>query len=178
MASSLIKAAKRGVKVSILMSEFPFGPNKGSKNTQQLQRIKKKGGESVEIRLTVQEIMEGPLYGKKLHIHAKVMIIDGHDTNDFAQAFMYLGSTNFYKRALDEHRNLGVITRDVSYIQPVCNQFWQDWDVHPDAKVTQSLDDEIIPNVEYFMLGVEQENRGLHDLANHSYHLAFEEKKI
>lgn len=46
----------------------------------------------------------------------------------------------------------------------------------PAAKVKKSLNDEKITNLPRFSVAVEQEGEGLHNLANHNYNLAFEEK--
>lgn len=127
----LVDAIKRGVKVSILMSQFPFGEKHGNKSEQDQLKIIEASANNPEnkseVRLTGQQIEEGPLKGKKLHIHAKVMIIDGGNPQ---KAIMYLGSANFYTPALDKDRNVGVITRDQDYIQPVRHQFLQDWAAH------------------------------------------------
>jgi phosphatidylserine/phosphatidylglycerophosphate/cardiolipin synthase-like enzyme len=131
LTNLLVDAIKRGVKVSLLMSQYPFGFEKGNKSEQHQRMIietvaptpESKG----EVRLTGKEIYEGPLKGKKLHIHAKVLIIDGGNPQ---KALMYLGSANFYTPALDKDRNVGAITRDQEYIKPVRDQFLLDWEAH------------------------------------------------
>lgn len=127
----LLNAVKRGVKVSILMSEFPFGTKHGNLSEADQRKIIEatpiNTSQKGDVRLTGQQINDGVLKGKKLHIHAKVVIIDG----DVPQkAIMYLGSANFYTPALDHDRNVGVITRDPDYITPIRNQFLQDWKAH------------------------------------------------
>jgi phosphatidylserine/phosphatidylglycerophosphate/cardiolipin synthase-like enzyme len=127
----LVDAIKRGVKVSVLMSQFPFGSKHGNKSEHDQLKISEASANNPanksEVRLTGQQIEEGPLKGKKLHIHAKVMIVDGGNPQ---KAIMYLGSANFYTPALDKDRNVGVVTRDQDYIQPVRQQFVQDWAAH------------------------------------------------
>lgn len=124
----LVEAVKRGVKVSILMSEFPFGIKNGNKS-EESQRIiastqSKDGLALGKIRLTGQLLNDGDLKNKRLHIHAKAMIIDGK--------IMYLGSANFYTKALHKDRNVGIITRNLEYVKPVQMQFEADWNAHKD----------------------------------------------
>lgn len=129
----LVEAIERGVKVSILMSKLPFGAKHGNKSEQDQKTIQNAKSRSSnrealgEVRLTGRPIKVGELAGKNLHIHAKVMLIDA---NDPQKAMMYLGSANFYTPALDQDRNLGVVTRDPSYINPVREQFIKDWHAH------------------------------------------------
>jgi|GEM_PF-2544120 len=127
----LLEAIEKGIKVSILMSEFPFGIKHGNKSSAAQRKIINASSINEQstgrIRLTGNQIQHGPLKGKKLHIHAKVMIIDG---NNPQKTLMYLGSANFYTPALDHDRNVGIITRDLEYIMPVHNQFLQDWETH------------------------------------------------
>lgn len=127
----LCNAIKKGIKISILMSEFPFGIKNGntSKQDQAIIRsvISQNPQYQSELRLTGRLIENGLLKGNKLHIHAKVMIIDGAVPE---KAIMYLGSANFYTPALDEDRNVGVITRNAKYINPVREQFQKDWNAH------------------------------------------------
>ncbi len=127
----LVGAIERGVKVSILMSKFPFGVKHGNKSEESqntIRNAKSSNHEALgEVRLTGTSIKEGELVGKKLHIHAKVVLIDA---NDPQKAIMYLGSANFYTPALDKDRNVGIITRDPGYIKPVQEQFIKDWQAH------------------------------------------------
>ena len=44
----------------------------------------------------------------------------------------------------------------------------------PPAKVEKSLNDDKVTNILRFIVAIEQENEGLHDLANHNYQVAFE----
>lgn len=116
----LVEAIGRGVKVHILMSEFPFGAKHGNKsapNQLAIVQAKSPDGENLgKVSLT-----------NRLHIHAKVLLVDGEDPE---KAMMYLGSANFYQPALDFDRNVGVITKDHEYIQPVRQQFVKDWVLH------------------------------------------------
>lgn len=132
LTNCLSEAITKGIKVSILMSQFPFGSKHGNKSEAEQQKILAVPAvneeKRAEVRLTGKPItLEGALNGKSLHIHAKVMIIDG---NDSQKAFMYLGSANFYTPAIDKDRNVGIITRNSDYIGPVRAQFLQDWEAH------------------------------------------------
>ena len=131
LSELLMDAVKRGVNVSILMSEFPFGPKHGNKSEKYQQLIVNTksydGKKCAQVKLTGELVKEGDLAGKKLHIHAKVMIVDGLNPKE---AIMYLGSTNFYTPALDKDRNVGIITKDSRYIIPVQTQFKKDWKAH------------------------------------------------
>lgn len=119
IANQLIKAVKRGVTVRILMSQYPFGIKHGNKSEALQTLFAKEGG---EIRLTGE-----PIEGKKLHIHAKAIIIDGESPEN---SIMYLGSANFYKPALTKDRQVGLITTDPRFILPVRETFQRDWQAH------------------------------------------------
>lgn len=134
----LQEAIKRGVNVTILMSEFPFNAKHGNKSWDSQLKIVNTKSENRQhigqVRLTGQVITAGELEGSRLHIHAKVMIIDGDDPK---KVIMYLGSANFYQPALDKDRNVGVITRNMEYINPVRGQFLKDWHAHEQWQITQ-----------------------------------------
>jgi phosphatidylserine/phosphatidylglycerophosphate/cardiolipin synthase-like enzyme len=70
LTSLLVDAIKRGVKVSILMSQYPFGVKHGNKSEQDQRKIMETAAPTPEskgeVRLTGQQIEESPLQGKKL----------------------------------------------------------------------------------------------------------------
>lgn len=112
ISKALQDAARRGVDVRLLMSQFPFGEKHGNKSAPEQELLTKARG---KVRLTGETNREGI----KLHVHAKVMIVD--------EKLMYLGSANFYTPALTKDRQVGVITRNAEHIQPVLARFLQDW---------------------------------------------------
>ena len=115
---ALLKALDKNVQIQILMSKHPFGENKENKSLKNLNELKEKGANVI---LTGERFKDGHY----VHIHAKVLMID--DTR------MYLGSANFYGPTLDPHANelnVGVITQEKKYINPVLKQFDQDWKDH------------------------------------------------
>ncbi len=125
VTEALEESLKNGIKVSILMSEFPFGKKNPNKSLENLLRLK---GLGAKVYLTGNKIVES---GKTLHIHAKILLIDP-GTND---ALMLLGSYNFYDPVLDpkgDNLNLGILTRDKSYIGPVYLQAAKDISDHAD----------------------------------------------
>lgn len=108
----LLQRLKHNVKVKIIMSEYPFGKDKGNKNINNLELLIKHGA---QVMLTGSE-------GSILDIHAKILISDGES--------MYLGSANFYPNVLNSsgnNLNLGVITKKKSFIKPVKYRFAADW---------------------------------------------------
>ncbi|MEB3702198.1 Cls and PLDc_SF domain-containing protein [Candidatus Bealeia paramacronuclearis] len=122
---ALAKASQRGVEIRLLMSKYPFGEKHGNKSEIGQEALKKAGG---KVRLTGDTNKEKV----KLHIHAKVMIVDG--------GLMYLGSANFHTESLEKSRQVGVITRDPTHIKPVQERFLKDWTA--EEKETTSLKNE------------------------------------
>lgn len=112
ISKALQDAASRGVEIRLLMSKFPFGEKHGNKSAPEQEALKKAGG---------KVLLTGDVNGEKtkLHIHAKVMIVD--------KKLMYLGSANFYTPALTKDRQVGVITKNSQHINPVLERFLQDW---------------------------------------------------
>lgn len=111
----LIKASNRGVALRILMSKYPFGSKHGNKNAALQQKICANHG---YVKLTPSP---------PLHIHAKVMIIDGQEK----EAVMYLGSSNFFPDAMNKDRQVGLITKDKGHIHRVLDVFEKDWKSTP-----------------------------------------------
>lgn len=103
LAQKIANAAKRGVKVDVLMMPFPFSKTKDF-NIPNQELIQKNGG--------------FVFLHKKHYIHAKVMIIDNQ--------LMYVGSCNFYDKSLDNTRELGVLTSDPVQIDFVNKIFDKD----------------------------------------------------
>lgn len=88
VVDALIGAARRGVRVRLIISADPDGGDDGADDRAELER----GG--VQVRLS-----RGGLY-----IHAKMMLIDN------TRAFV--GSQNFTATSLDLNRELGIILTD------------------------------------------------------------------
>ena len=103
IAKALAEAAKKGVKVELLMIPFPFN-KKADYNVPNQDLIRKAGG---VVHLC-----------NHLYIHAKAMVID--------EEVMYIGSCNCYAPSLDETRELGVITNDKTQITKVLSVFEAD----------------------------------------------------
>ncbi len=119
IVNALCEKAKQGIIIQILMSEYPFGKEHPNKNISSLQRLVQNGA---QVRLTGGKVTKK---GMPLHIHAKILLIDG--------ALMYLGSANFYPSVLDPQGgdlNVGIITRSQKYILPVMQTFKEDWIEH------------------------------------------------
>lgn len=103
IANALVDAAKRGVKVELLMMPFPFG-KKSDPNIPHQEILRAAGGK---------------VYLKDhLYIHAKVMIIDGK--------YMTIGSINFYAPSFENNRELTVLTHDPVEIKTVLTVFERD----------------------------------------------------
>lgn len=104
IVEALCHAARRGVKVELVMSPHPFGFNKPDNNKETQQKLRDAGG--------------AVFLNNTLHIHAKVMIVD--------DKLMYLGSLNFYKPAIDSDRTLGLLIPDENLINSVLQVFEED----------------------------------------------------
>ncbi len=105
----LEKMLKKGVSLHILTTPYFFGFCEESLKTNFfLKKLQKLGAEV--------------LISRNPKIHAKITIIDyGTKTQS-----MYFGSCNLFKSSLDYSRELGIITSDVKYIEPVMGTFRQD----------------------------------------------------
>ena len=120
---ALQKKSQEGVKIRILMSQYPFGKHYPNKSLSNLQELEKSGA---QFRLTGDKIVEE---GLPLHIHAKVIIVDPEDSN----RCMYLGSANFYAPVLapqGDHLNVGIITKSKKHILDINSTFEADWKAH------------------------------------------------
>ena len=107
---AVIAASERGVKVRILMSRFPFGKKHGNKSEQAQKRMLEKGQGRILVHLT-----------ERLHVHAKVLMIDGE--------VLILSSLNFYQPDIDSQRNLGIVVRNADVLKKVTETFQSDWDM-------------------------------------------------
>lgn len=94
---ALTNAARRGVRVSILVAKAP--------RDNQFDRLKN-AGVNIEV-------------SKHYYIHAKAMIID----NQMA----VVGSINLTRQSLDDNRELAVITQNPAIIKTLNNTFKNDW---------------------------------------------------
>lgn len=97
-------AARRGIKVQIIMMPFPFS-KKEDKNILNQQMMIKAGA---MVGLNTSNYM-----------HSKILIIDGK--------MMYVGSCNFYTPSLDQPRELGIVTDNHAPIEKVLGVFYRDW---------------------------------------------------
>ncbi len=105
---ALLGACHDKINVSIMMMPFPY--NKMSDGNIPNQAILAQAGGKIFLN-------------KSLYMHAKVMIIDGHDEKN---RLMYVGSCNFYPDSLDQSRELGVLTTNADQIQKVLDIFETD----------------------------------------------------
>ena len=109
LARAVEGALKRGIKVQIIMTPFPFS-KKEDKNLSNQKLLKQAGAEIHLIQ---------SLYG-----HAKVIVIDAEKTMNRK---LYIGSCNFFQDSLDYNRELGIITRSCVLIDAVLKTFKTDW---------------------------------------------------
>jgi phosphatidylserine/phosphatidylglycerophosphate/cardiolipin synthase-like enzyme len=108
IAQAVAGAARAGVIVEVVMMPFPFSKSE-DKNIPNQKLIQEAGGK---------------VYLHNYHyMHAKVMIIDGNDTDN---RLMYIGSCNFFTPSLDQTRELGVLTADAEQINQVNTVFESD----------------------------------------------------
>lgn len=124
---ALIKKINQKIQVYILMSRHPFGKKNENKSLPLLKNLIAKGA---RVCLTGEKNVYKNL---PLHIHAKVLLIDAGTLDQI----MYLGSANFYTPVLSKqgyNLNLGVITRDDTYIKIVFETFMKDWKAHCETK--------------------------------------------
>jgi phosphatidylserine/phosphatidylglycerophosphate/cardiolipin synthase-like enzyme len=99
---ALMKAARRGVRVRILMTA-------SDEWTGTLARLVTAGA----------EVRTYPATKSSLYIHAKVIIADG------TKAFV--GSENFSVTSLDDNRELGIMVTDKAVIHSLVSTFENDW---------------------------------------------------
>lgn len=125
IVAALASKAAEGIKVRILMSGYPFSQEHGNKNLANLRQLQEV---NAQVLLTSEKKL-GKFFDKPLHIHAKVLMCDAGTPSEA----MYLGSANFYPDVLDPSKknlNLGIITKDSKFIQPVNEFFSADWTDH------------------------------------------------
>ena len=108
LSQALAGAARAGVKVDIIMMEFPFSKT-NNRNLPNQTLIREAGG---KVHLH-----------NKHYIHAKLVLVDDESPED---RLVYVGSCNFYPDSLDQTRELGVLSKDESFIEQVLNIFNQD----------------------------------------------------
>jgi len=121
ITEALSEAAKRGVKVRVLMSKFPFRVEHGNPSEGHQRKIVAGGG---TVRLVGAPVLKD---GHKLHIHAKVVIVDGDNEE---KGLVYVGSANFFTPALKGDRQAGLISRNTKLIKTILHQFNEDWQQH------------------------------------------------
>ena len=93
LVALLLKRADEGIKISAVMTPYPF--SKKSDNNKPFQEaLVKKGG--------VVSLKSAP------YIHTKVLLIDRDTPDEHA----FFGSSNFYTASLDENREIALILRD------------------------------------------------------------------
>ncbi len=107
----LVDALKRGVKVKILMSKYPFGKKHGNPSEPFQQEIREAGG---EVKLTS---------APPLHIHGKLIIVD--------YAMAAVGSCNFFTPSMNKDRQLTLLTKKPEHIAHFSEVFEKDWKATP-----------------------------------------------
>lgn len=100
----LANAAKRGVKVRVLISP-PRGEEVQNESAEDLDYLEKNG---VDVRLL-----------KSPYVHAKVFVADG--------ALAFVGSVNITTTSLDLNRELGVLVGDAAALRRLERTFQSDW---------------------------------------------------
>jgi len=108
IAGALVKAAKKGIDVRLIMTPNPFNKPKDG-NIPHQEMIRQAGG---KVGLLTH-----------LYVHAKVVLIDGGTPH----AKVYLGSANFYPPSLDKNRELGIVISEKSAINTISSVFEADW---------------------------------------------------
>ena len=119
IVDALIVKTQAGINFRLLMSKYPFGQHNPNKNIDNLQKLLTSGA---HIRLTGEKVIQD---GLPLHIHGKVLIIDGE--------VMAEGSINFNPDVLNPDKkqlNLMYITKNSALINPVKQLFEKDWQDH------------------------------------------------
>ncbi len=109
-AALLEKARDPEIVINICMSKYPFRKPNLNAAKPFFDRLSQ-----VSSKVAVSYVDEDSKDIK--HIHSKVMVVD--------DKYMYLGSANFYPQVLEptfNHLNVGVITSEKHYLQPVLNQ--------------------------------------------------------
>jgi phosphatidylserine/phosphatidylglycerophosphate/cardiolipin synthase-like enzyme len=99
---ALIKAARRGVRVRIIMTA-------SDEWTGVLTRLVAVGA----------EVRTYPATKSSLYIHAKIIVADG--------AKVFVGSENFSAPSLDDNRELGIMMTNQTIIRPLVATFENDW---------------------------------------------------
>lgn len=103
----LVDALKRGVKVKILISKYPFGKKHGNPSEPFQQGIREADGE-----------VKFPL-----HIHGKLIIVD--------YAMATVGSCNFFTPSMNKDRQLTLLTKKPEHIAHFSGVFEKDWEATP-----------------------------------------------
>ncbi len=102
---------QNSVQVYILNTPHFFGFNEQSLNTNYyLKRVKQFGGEVKIVR--------------RPFIHSKIIMVDMESPEDRR---MYFGSCNIFNNSIDHTRELGLITQNKDYIEPIFSTFMNDW---------------------------------------------------
>lgn len=104
IVQQLLNALKRNIEVELIMSPHPFGWNNPDHNVTNQQELIKAGAHVYLVA--------------SVSVHAKVFVIDDQT--------MYLGSTNFYQPAIDQNRNVGLLTFNKELINQVLQIFERD----------------------------------------------------
>jgi phosphatidylserine/phosphatidylglycerophosphate/cardiolipin synthase-like enzyme len=103
---------QNSVEVYLIITSHFFGFNEQSLNTDYyLKRIKQFGAKVKVVR--------------EPFIHSKIIMVD---MNDNESKKMYFGSCNIFTNSIDHTRELGLITQNDDYIQPIFNTFLKDWE--------------------------------------------------
>lgn len=89
----LVKRAAEGIKISVVMTPYPFS-KKSDNNIPFQEDIRKNGG--------LVSLKTAP------YIHAKVLLIDRDTDHEYA----FFGSSNFYTSSLDENREVALILKN------------------------------------------------------------------
>ncbi len=106
---ALIKAAKRGVKVSLMLSSLcAFGSAKPS----EIQRAEKTYSAFEKVGISTKVFSAAnKVNGKPGYMHAKVMVVDGNRA--------WLGSTNGSNQSLFKNREYGLVFHNPSWVKAI-----------------------------------------------------------
>ena len=131
-AKALEDICHKGIKVSLLMTPFPFG---GSKDTSAVfqDRLINAGCEVQYMKrdpgLENDKLVANKMRAKNttFYIHAKSFLVDDEKA--------YIGSCNYYAPSFEYTREIGIVTQDIGVINKLKNIFHRDWQLSAPKKI-------------------------------------------
>ncbi|MBN1899597.1 MAG: phosphatidylserine/phosphatidylglycerophosphate/cardiolipin synthase family protein [Spirochaetes bacterium] len=109
--NALLKALQQNVDIKLLIDAKMFRENKEMKTA--VTELQKRG---VKIKKLNMQKLTGEEYSA---MHAKMLIVD--------RQYLFLGSSNWSKSGMQENREIGIITTETQFVQPLYDKFHNDW---------------------------------------------------